>query len=254
MRQPLVMGNWKMHGALAANAELIKALASLLPEKRQAHIAICPPAVYLTQVLVELEQSQSGIALAAQNVCAQAPDAGAYTGETSAQMLADLAVDYCLVGHSERREYFGESNEVVAQKFKQLQTQGITPVLCVGETLEQREADKTLAVIEAQINAVLDVVGIEAFAQAVIAYEPVWAIGTGKTASPEQAQEIHAFIRGLIAKGDANVAKQLQLLYGGSVKAENASELFAMADIDGALVGGASLNAEQFSAICKAAE
>lgn len=252
MRQPLVIGNWKMHGSLSANDVLLTALLAQLPAQLPARVAVCPPAVYLAQVTGRLQGSK--VLTGAQNVCAEAQDAGAYTGEVAAAMLAEFNLAYGLVGHSERREYYSESDAVVARKFARLQQAGITPVLCVGENLEQREAGETLAFISGQLMAVINELGIAAFANAVIAYEPIWAIGTGKTATPEQAQEVHAYIRQLLAKQDETIAAQMQLLYGGSVKADNAAELFAMQDIDGALVGGASLKADEFSAICKAAE
>ena len=254
MRQSLVIGNWKMHGSLVANALLLSELNEHLPKLKNTTVVVCPPLAYLPQVLIELADLDSAIKLGAQNVCGQAVDTGAYTGEVSSEMLCDLAVDYCLVGHSERREYYGESDAIVAQKFQHLQAKSITPVLCVGESLEQQAAGSTYDVIAAQMNNVIDAVGIGAFKNAVIAYEPIWAIGTGKTASPEQAQDVHAFIRGLLNEKDSDVAEQLPLLYGGSVKVDNAQQLFSMTDIDGALVGGASLHAESFSLICKAAE
>ena len=254
MAKSLVIGNWKMFGSLGFNQDLIEDLSENLPPLNKVGLAVCPPSIYLSQVLVELDANELPIALGAQNVCAEENKEGAYTGEVSATMLADLEVQYTLVGHSERREYYGESDEVVLAKFKQLQEKGITAVLCVGEGLEQREAGETLSVIETQIKAVLDAVGIEQMQKAVIAYEPIWAIGTGKTASPEQAQEVHAYIRDLLAQADTKSAADISLLYGGSVKPDNAASLFAQQDIDGALVGGASLNAEQFIAIAKAAE
>lgn len=252
MRQPLVIGNWKMHGSLSANAELLQALNQQLSADSTVAVAVCPPALYLSSVAAALEASS--IQLGAQNVCAEAQASGAYTGEVAAAMLAEFNTQFGIIGHSERRQYYAESDALVAQKFVQLQQAGIAPVLCVGENLDQREAGETLAFVAAQIQAVIDVVGIQALAQAVIAYEPIWAIGTGKTATPEQAQEVHAHIRQLLADQDETIAAGMQLLYGGSVKADNAAELFAMQDIDGALVGGAALKAADFSAICKAAE
>jgi triosephosphate isomerase len=252
MRQSLVIGNWKMHGSLSSNRQLIAALQPHLTSLGKVQVVVCPPLPYLSTVAADL--SVNTVLLGAQNLCAQAFDSGAYTGEVSASMLADVNVHYVLVGHSERREYFSETNEIVAQKFIQAQKAGLKPVLCVGENLQQRESGQTLAWITGQLVAVIKAVGVSAFEQAVVAYEPVWAIGTGKTASPEQAQEVHAHIRRVIGEFDNAVAEQLQLLYGGSVKADNAASLFSMADIDGALVGGASLKADEFIAICKAAE
>ena len=253
MRQNLVIGNWKMHGSRSGNEQLLSSLLALLPASlSKSAIAVCPPALYLDQVSAEVQDSV--IQLGAQNICAESVDRGAYAGEVSAEMLAEFNCQYVLVGHSERREYYVESDAVVAKKFQQAQAQGLKPVLCIGESLEQRESGDFIAVLTAQLKTVIDVAGIAAFKNAVVAYEPIWAIGTGKTASAEQAQEVHAAIRALFAEYDTAVAGQLQVLYGGSVKAANAAELFAMEDIDGALVGGASLKAEEFSAICNAAE
>lgn len=254
MARSLVIGNWKMFGSLDFNQALIEDLAEGLPVLAQATVAICPPSIYLSQIFVELDSHELPILLGAQNVCAQNSVEGAYTGEVSAKMLKDLDVSYGLVGHSERREYYKESDAVVLNKFKQLQQESITPVLCVGESLAQRESGEAQAVIETQVLAVLNEVDDKSLANMVIAYEPIWAIGTGKTASPEQAQEMHQFIRGLLKAKSADLAENTSLLYGGSVKPDNAAELFAKKDIDGALVGGASLKAEQFIAVCKAAE
>jgi len=196
--------------------------------------------------LADLSQLLEGtdLALGAQNVADKA--SGAYTGEISAAMLSEFNCKYALVGHSERRSYYGDTNASVAARFCQAQEQGIIPVLCVGETLEQREQDKTFTVIDEQLNAVIDLAGIAAFSKAVIAYEPVWAIGTGKTASDQQAQEVHYYIRQFIAAKDQAIAEKIQILYGGSAKPENAQGLFAMPDIDGGLIGGASLDADSF--------
>lgn len=247
-RKPLVAGNWKMHGSRAENAALLDGLlhgrsASL------AEVVVCPPFVYLLEVSRLLKSSD--IALGAQSVCAEA--IGAFTGEVSAPMLKDIGCKYVIVGHSERRAIYREDDALVARKFVAVLTQGLTPILCLGETLDEREQQRTFEVITRQLNAVLDVAGIAPFAHAVIAYEPVWAIGTGKNATPEQAQEVHAFIRGELAKRDARIAAATRLLYGGSVKAANAAEIFAMPDVDGGLVGGASLKADEFLKICAAA-
>jgi triosephosphate isomerase len=252
MRQSLVIGNWKMHGSLSANDKLLTALLPLLANSVNAKVVICPPTIYLQNVASQITRSQ--LLLGAQNICAEAATSGAFTGEVSAAMLADFAVRYVIVGHSERREYYAENDEIVAKKFVQAQSAGLIPVLCVGENLQQREQGETLDFITAQLTAVVKIAGIQAFSNAVIAYEPIWAIGTGKTASPEQAQEVHAHIRQEISKLSKEIAEKIQLLYGGSVKADNAKSLFMKADIDGALVGGASLNADDFSVICKAAE
>lgn len=251
MRQALVIGNWKMNGSLAGNTSLLSALLSALPKDAGVSVVVCPPALYLGAVATQI--AGSCVDLGAQNLCAENASSGAYTGEVSASMLAGVGVSCVLVGHSERREYYHESDLVVANKFIQAQSVGLRPVLCVGENLQQREAGETLAFIESQIVSVIDKVGVAAFDNAVLAYEPIWAIGTGKTATPEQAQDVHAFIRQLLSGYDVQIAEKIQLLYGGSVKAGNAKELFEKIDIDGALVGGASLKADDFSAICKAA-
>lgn len=245
MRQSLIMGNWKMNTSREEGVQLAKALAEGLSADSQ-EVAVCVPFVYISDIRNAL--SGSSIAVGAQNVADQA--AGAYTGEVSAAMLADCGVKYALVGHSERRSYYGDTNESVAARFCQALKQGVVPVLCVGETLEEREKDRTFQVVDEQLNAVIDAAGIEAFEKAVIAYEPVWAIGTGKTATDEQAQEVHKYIRQRIAERSAAIAEKVQILYGGSVKPDNAKALFAMPDIDGGLVGGASLDAKGFLQIC----
>ncbi|WP_339339413.1 triose-phosphate isomerase [uncultured Oceanicoccus sp.] len=251
MRRNLVVGNWKMHGSSASIDQLLCGLQQQLTTvcSEQVDIAVCPPAVFISQVSKQL--AGSIVACGAQNASDQ--QEGAYTGEVSATMLAELGCQYVIVGHSERRSLYAESDAGIAAKFIAVQSQGLTPILCVGESLIQREAGETLTLIEQQIKAVVDVAGIDAMARAVIAYEPIWAIGTGKTASPEQAQQVHAHIRQVLAADDPAVAEGIQLLYGGSVKANNAAELFGQQDIDGALVGGASLKAEDFTAICLAA-
>jgi triosephosphate isomerase len=212
-------------------------------------MVVLPPLPYLGDLIEDFERH--AIAFGAQDVSSN--EKGAYTGEVSAAMLVDVGARYCLVGHSERRQYHAESSELVAEKFRAAKNAGLIPILCVGETLEQREAGQTEAVIAAQLEPVLDLVGVEAFSGALVAYEPVWAIGTGRTASPEQAQAAHAFIRGVVKGRDARIADSLPLLYGGSVKPDNAAELFAQADVDGGLVGGASLVAGDFLAIARAA-
>ena len=249
MRKPLVAGNWKMYGTRAENAALVRTLLDLLQPGARAEVLVCPPFVYLWETGRLLKDSE--VALGAQSVCAES--LGAFTGEVSGAMLRDVGCRYVLVGHSERRQLYGESDSLVARKFMAAQAQGLVPVLCVGETLEEREGGRTTEVVARQLEAVLSVSGVGAQASAVIAYEPVWAIGTGRTASPEQAQEVHAMIRGKVAALDATIASSVRILYGGSVKASNARELFAMADIDGGLVGGASLKAEEFAQICAAA-
>ncbi len=248
MRKKLVAGNWKMHGSLQQNALLLDGIKAELPNLA-CDVAVCVPYPYLGQVQGLLEGS--GLAWGAQSVSEFA--AGAFTGEVSASMLLEFGCRYVLVGHSERRSLFAESDDAVAAKFEAAQKAGLVPVLCVGETLAEREAGETNAVVSRQLSAVLRRVGVSAMRQAVLAYEPVWAIGTGVTASPEQAQEVHAAIRRQIADQDADVAGQLQILYGGSVKPQNAVELFAQSDIDGGLIGGAALVANDFLAICRAA-
>ncbi|MDK9702680.1 MAG: triose-phosphate isomerase [Sulfuritalea sp.] len=247
MRTKLVAGNWKMHGSLAINLELLNAVRNGVGGK--AEVAVCVPYPYLAQARTVLEGSR--VAWGAQDVSEHAQ--GAWTGEVSAAMLIDFACRYVLVGHSERRSFFGDTDAVVAAKFAAAQKAGLTPVLCVGESLAEREAGITGEVVTRQIEAVLATSGVAAFARAVVAYEPVWAIGTGRTASPQQAQEVHALIRARFARDSADVAAGLRILYGGSVKANNAAELFGQADIDGGLIGGASLVAADFLAICAAA-
>jgi triosephosphate isomerase (TIM) len=249
MRQPLVAGNWKMHGSRTENASLVSGLLDLLQPGKRAEILLCPPFPYLVETGRQLKDS--GVALGAQSVCAESQ--GAFTGEVSAAMLKDVGCRYVLVGHSERRQLFGETNALVARKFVAAHSQGLVPLLCVGETLEEREAGQTTSVVSRQLEAVLAVTGVQALARAVIAYEPVWAIGTGRTASPEQAQEVHAMIRAKVAERDGTIGGSVRILYGGSVKASNAQELFAMPDIDGGLVGGASLKADEFARICAGA-
>jgi triosephosphate isomerase len=250
MRRPLIAGNWKMHGSRAENAELIEALLLGLPGQTPVEIAVCPPFVYLWEAARLLKSSS--IALGAQTVCAEA--VGAFTGEVAASMLKDVGCKYVIVGHSERRAIYKEDDALVARKFLAAQSQGLIPILCVGETLEERERAQTMQVVSRQLAAVLDLAGAPALRTAVIAYEPVWAIGTGKNATPGQAQEVHAHIRAAVAGRDAKIAADVRILYGGSVKAANAHELFAMPDVDGGLVGGASLKADEFLKICASAQ
>lgn len=245
MRQSLVIGNWKMNGSLASAKALAEGIIAGLGSDNTAGIAVCAPYVYLP-ALAEVV-SGTALALGAQNVADKA--SGAFTGEIAASMLKEFNVAYALVGHSERRSYYGDTDALVAARFVQAQTQNIIPVLCIGETLAQREADQTFAVVDEQLDAVIAVAGIAAFANAVIAYEPVWAIGTGRTATDEQAQEVHQHIRQYLAAQDATIAENMQILYGGSAKPDNAKGLFAMPDIDGGLIGGASLDAESFLTI-----
>lgn len=247
MRKSFVGGNWKMYGSQVQSVELVDAIVAADTDGVDA--VVFPPFPYLAALAVRHGQA---LALGGQDV-SEHTGPGAWTGEVAALMLRDVGCDWTLVGHSERRAYHAESDACVAAKFGVARAAGLIPVLCVGETLEQREAGQTEAVIARQLDAVLDVHGIEPFAEAVIAYEPVWAIGTGRTASPEQAQQVHAFIRSQLAKRDAKISLLTRIVYGGSVKPSNAEGLFAQADVDGGLVGGASLAAADFVAICAAA-
>lgn len=247
MRRKIVAGNWKLHGSRAFATALVAEIAAARPAG--VELVVLPPFPYLGELAVRF--ADAALAIGGQDVSSH--DKGAYTGEVSASMLADVGARYVLVGHSERREYHGESSELVACKFQAAQAAGLAPILCVGERLEEREAGRTEEVIAGQLRPVLERVGVAAFAGALVAYEPVWAIGTGRTASPEQAQAVHAFIRSQVAARDAKIADSLPLLYGGSVKPDNAASLFAQADVDGGLIGGASLAAADFLAIARAA-
>jgi triosephosphate isomerase len=248
-RRRVVAGNWKMHGSRVENQQLVDALLGSRSIDDTATCVVCPPFVYLADLARTLHGSD--IALGAQNVCAEAQ--GAFTGEVSAAMLQDIGCTYVIVGHSERRAVYGEDDQLVARKFAAVLARGLTPILCVGEQLAERDAGQTHAVVARQLDAVLAVSAANGLARSIVAYEPVWAIGTGRTATPAQAQDVHAFIRGRVAAHDASIATGLRLLYGGSVKAGNAAELFGMPDVDGGLIGGASLKAEEFLAIWKAA-
>jgi triosephosphate isomerase len=248
MRQILVAGNWKLNGSLDSVKQLVSGIMAGVGDTGDTQIAVCPPFIYIPLVADLLAGGK--IALGSQDISDQ--ESGAFTGEVSGPMLKDYACTYAIVGHSERRALYAEDDEFTARKFAAARKAGLTPILCVGETLEEREQGITEAVVARQLDAVIDLEGIAAIAAAVIAYEPVWAIGTGKTATPDQAQDVHAFIRGKLAGLDQAVADKVQILYGGSVKGSNAAELFAMQDIDGGLIGGASLAADDFLAICKA--
>ena len=248
MRRKLVAGNWKMHGSRAENAPLVEAILAS-PQLERADCVICPPFVYLAEIARLLRGT--AVKLGAQDVGAEPH--GAYTGEVSAAMLRDVGCVYVIVGHSERRGLYGEDDVLVARKFAAAVSQGLRPILCLGEVLAEREAGQTQEVVGRQLEAVVALTGITGFSAAVIAYEPVWAIGTGRTASPEQAQEVHGFIRARLAQQDAKIAAALPILYGGSVKTGNARELFAERDVDGGLIGGASLKAEEFLSILSAA-
>jgi triosephosphate isomerase len=249
MRKPFVAGNWKMNGSRASVKTLLDGLMSGIDSVANAEVAVCPPAIFIPDVAEMLEGGK--IAWGGQNVCDQ--DSGAFTGEIAVSMLKDYGCQYVIIGHSERRAIYGESDQLVAAKVAKAIESGITPILCVGELLEEREAGDTEKVVERQLAAVVETNGIKALGQTVIAYEPVWAIGTGKTATPDQAQEVHAFIRSWIGKQDKAIADGIRILYGGSVKGANAAELFSQPDVDGGLIGGASLNADEFMTICNAA-
>jgi triosephosphate isomerase len=249
MRRPIVAGNWKMHGSRAENARLVEAVTAQVSTEPAAECVVCPPFVYLHEVGRLLRDS--AVVLGAQDVCAEAQ--GAYTGEVSASMLKDVGCTYVIVGHSERRAIYGEDDHLVARKFAGAQSKGLIPILCVGEQLAEREGGRTHEVVARQLDAVLQLCGADSFANAVVAYEPVWAIGTGRNATPGQAQDVHAFIRERIAARNAKIGAEARILYGGSVKAGNAAELFAQPDVDGGLIGGASLKAEEFLAIVAAA-
>jgi len=248
MREILIAGNWKLNGSKQSVAELVEAVANGIASVN-CNVAVCAPHVYIPLASELLKASK--LHLGAQDVSEH--ESGAYTGEVSAKMLLDFNCRYGLVGHSERRSYHQESDEQVANKFNALKQVSIIPVLCVGETLDERDQGITQAVVNRQILAVIDKCGIESLSGSVIAYEPVWAIGTGRTATPEQAQEVHADIRALLAKYDKAIASETQVLYGGSMNLANAASLLAMPDIDGGLIGGASLKSGDFLAICQAA-
>jgi len=249
MREILVAGNWKMNGSSSGSEELVDGIVAGVPAGNGFELLVCPPFPYLAAVAARL--AGSGVKLGAQNVSEH--DAGAYTGEVAPAMLKDVGCQYVIVGHSERRAMYDESSARVAAKFQSAQAAGLTPILCVGETLSERENGQTEAVVDEQLGAVVDAAGVAAFESAVIAYEPVWAIGTGMTATPEQAQDVHRHIREQLAMQDKVVADGVQILYGGSMKGDNAAGLLAMQDIDGGLIGGASLKAAVFLAIAAAA-
>jgi triosephosphate isomerase len=248
MRRKLVAGNWKMHGSRTENKPLVEAILATTGVE-SIDCVLCPPYVYLADVGRLLRDSS--VRLGAQNLGAES--AGPFTGEVSAAMLRDVGCQYVIVGHSERRHLYGEDDIIVARKCAVALARGLLPILCLGEHLAEREAGRTQEVVERQLEAVVALTGIEGFARAIVAYEPVWAIGTGRTASPQQVEEVHAFIRQRLAQRDAKIAASLQILYGGSVKAGNAAELFAQANVDGGLIGGASLKADEFSSIIAAA-
>jgi len=250
MRRKLVVGNWKMHGDLASNKALLEGVLAGVKALHTADYGVCVPYPYMAQAQSMLQGSN--VAWGAQNLSQH--EKGAFTGAVAPGMLVDFGCRYVIIGHSERRALFHESNDIAAAKFDTAIKFGLTPIFCVGETLDEREGGVTEQVVGRQLEVVLNHVGAQALAKAVIAYEPVWAIGTGKTATPEQAQAVHAFIRQRVAQMDATVAQGLRILYGGSMKPGNAAELMGMPDIDGGLIGGASLVAQEFVAICSAAQ
>ena len=250
MRRPLVAGNWKMNGSRTESAALLEGVKKGMNSASKAEVAVCPPYVLIPLAAEKL--AGSAVVWGGQNLSAH--QSGAYTGEISGPMLKDYGCTYVIVGHSERRMLYGENDALVAEKYGAAQTVNLIPILCVGETLQEREANQTETVVARQLDAVIEKHGIGSFKSAVIAYEPVWAIGTGKTATPQQAQDVHRFIRARLAARDKAVADKVRILYGGSMKGSNAKELLAQPDIDGGLIGGASLQVEEFLTICHAAD
>ncbi len=249
MRQPLVAGNWKLNGSLETISELVSGISNQLSEVTTAELAVCPPFVYLGYV----QQLIDGVDISLGSQDCSDQDSGAYTGEVAAAMIKEFGCKYIIVGHSERRLIYGESSEIVAIKYEQVKKNNLVPILCVGETLQEREDGHTEVIIAKQLDAILDRLGIQGFLNTVIAYEPVWAIGTGQTATPDQAQEVHEFIRNKLDALNKDIAANIRILYGGSMKPNNAKQLLKQNDIDGGLIGGASLNAEDFIAIAVAA-
>ena len=249
MRRPLVVGNWKLNATRVSTRQLLSEIVVELKSEAITEAAVCVPFVFISQVAEQL--ADTSLLWGSQNVADQ--DHGAFTGEISASMLKEFGCRFAIIGHSERRHIYGESSALVAKRFKQAITNGLQPILCVGEALEEREKGNTFDVIEKQLLPVIEIAGVESFVNAVVAYEPVWAIGTGRTASTEQAQQIHTYIRKTIAGFNQSTAENLRILYGGSVTADNAGALFSMADIDGGLIGGASLNAKSFLNIINSA-
>ena len=249
MRKTLVAGNWKMNGTQAMTAELCQGIVNGMSGLENVEVLVCPPSILISTAAQAL--SGSDVALGGQDLDVNA--GGAFTGQTSAAMLLDAGCSHVIVGHSERRQFYGDTDALVAEKTQVALDAGLVPIVCLGESQEERESGVTEQVVATQLQAVLDRVGIAAFAGIVIAYEPVWAIGTGLTATPEQAQEVHAFIRKMLADQDQGVAEQCRVLYGGSMKPDNAAELISKPDIDGGLIGGASLAAKDFLGICSAA-
>ena len=249
MRQPLVAGNWKLNGSLDTIAELVSGIGNQLSAVNVAELAVCPPFVYLGYV----QQLLDGVNISLGSQDCSDQESGAYTGEVAASMIKEFGCKYIIIGHSERRHIYGENNEIVAIKFEQVKKSNLVPILCVGETLQDREDGHTEVIIAKQLDAILERFGIEGFMDTVIAYEPVWAIGTGQTATPDQAQEVHEFIRNKLDALNKDIAANIRILYGGSMKPDNAKQLLEQNDIDGGLIGGAALKAEDFIAIAVAA-
>jgi triosephosphate isomerase len=250
MRQPLIAGNWKMNGSRESVKVLLDGIKHSVHDVSTAQMAVCAPHIFLGDVQAQLENSK--IAWGGQDISVH--ESGAYTGETAGSMLADYGCEFVIIGHSERRTYQAESDQLVAEKFAAARQSGLTPIFCIGETLQEREKHITEQVVARQIDAVINHCGVKMLGEGVVAYEPVWAIGTGVTATPDQAQEAHNFIRTKIAELDAKVADELRILYGGSMNAKNAADLLAQPDIDGGLIGGASLKSADFMTICQAAQ
>jgi len=250
MRRPLIAGNWKMNATKADAEELVRGITAGVSGMQKVEVAVCPPFPYL--YIAEQMLTGTAIAWGSQDVSRE--ENGAFTGQVSASMLKDFGCRYAIVGHSERRQFNGETDAMIARKYAQAVAHGLVPILCVGETLEEREQGRTEEVVARHIDAVLDLEGVEAYSHGVVAYEPVWAIGTGVTATPAQAQDVHAFLRERIAQKSKDVADGLRILYGGSMKPGNAAELIGQPDIDGGLIGGAALKAADFVAICQAGE
>jgi triosephosphate isomerase len=250
MRTPFVAGNWKMNGSRESVKELISGVVEGAKSLSGVEVAVCPPSIFIADVVAATDGSN--VEVGSQNTCTELK--GAFTGETSIDMVKDFGCKYAIVGHSERRTLYGETDEIVAEKVSVVKKAGVTPIFCIGETLEEREQGITEEVCARQIDAVFAAEGDNAFDGVVIAYEPVWAIGTGKTATPEQAQAVHAFIRSHLARRNADIAEKVQILYGGSMNPGNANELINQPDIDGGLIGGASLKADDFLAVCQAGQ
>ena len=249
MKKLFIVANWKMNGSKKSNEQLVNYIKHKVHENPNIEVIICPPFTYLTQIL---ELKTSIIKIGAQNISES--QEGAFTGEISGSMLQDMNIDYVIIGHSERRQMFNDTNNIIAQKFELAHQNNLIPILCVGESLNERKTGQTLSVVESQIKSVIESTRIELFTKSIIAYEPVWAIGTGETASPEQAEEVHSSIRSIIGKYDSNISTSIPILYGGSVNSANSKDLFTMDNINGGLIGGASLNGEEFVEIYQTAE